>query len=193
MDPLRVILYGRTIWIAGCLLTVRQCISHFSGVCLFVSRSCLIFSSCRRRVHRWFDRGSLGSNSHNPSIQKTVIMSSCPSNTTPVDMSVIEKMLAPKTIDEVKKAAKDNAILTRLFPHLNASLDEITEENMSEDIQVFLRPDKKAHDRYAQLQASHQDGYATMAEMLFALTGKTPTPEYVREMEWFMEMMVPNK
>ena len=102
-------------------------------------------------------------------------------------MPTTADILAPITIDELKEHAKNNKIITQLFPQLNESLNEITEENIPEDMQMFLRPDEKAHDRFAQLEESHPDGYSTISEMIYALTGEIPTPEFARDVEWFMQ------
>ena len=94
--------------------------------------------------------------------------------------------LALMTIDKMKECAKN---ITQLFPQMNNSLDEITEENIPENLQMVLRPDEKAHDRFAQMEVSHPD--AKMSEMLYALTGEIPTPEFAREVEGFLKMLLP--
>jgi hypothetical protein len=109
----------------------------------------------------------------------------------PIPAASDADILAPMTIDALKECAKNNKIISQLFPQLSQSLDEVTEENMTDKLRMLLQPDEKAHERYAELEASHADGYATIDEMLYALTGETPTPEHVRDIEWFMEMLLP--
>ena len=107
------------------------------------------------------------------------------------DIPPVVDVLAHTTIAHVKETAKKHAIIQQLFPQLNDSLDMITEENMPEDIQMFLRPDDAARARYAQMAAANPDGYASTSDMLYAITGNIPTPEHIRDIEWFMDILIP--
>ena len=94
--------------------------------------------------------------------------------------------LAHQTLDDMKEFVNKQTILAQLFPEVNDYLDTATEENMTESMRMFLKPDDAARDRYEQLQQSNPSGYATISEMLHMLTGKMPTPECVQDIESLM-------
>ena len=104
-------------------------------------------------------------------------------------MSAAPHPLEHMTIADVKEVFNDNATLTQLFPEMNDRFDAFTEDDMSENLKMFLRPDERTRDRYAQLLEANPDGKVTMSEVLHMLTGKMPTPEYMRNIERLMEIV----